>query len=433
MVQRRLLLASAALAAAVPAAPAAAQTRRVHFAFSGSLTFSWHGDPARGCAAAGLCDYAGSLTLGPPASGDVTIADGVVTGFSSGGLDEATLAVRVARDRPGGAGGSCVDALPGDPVEFDVTRVAATRYAIHLAADLSAGRCAGPLPVELATALEPPAFDLTRIGPSGTTVRWPGGPLTAGPFSGEVTSSLAARVTRARPAPRRPRVAPPSLAQQLRTHHVWTTSGSWTYRVASLSGSAGARVEGAGDCVLLDSCGVAGTLDYRLAATTGQLTVIANRLAVTPPRRTRSGAVDVGALSLDGFGQLGTATGTLTASLTRPGEPPCADADQLSAPELSVRRVDARRLAITFGDASSDDLLRSRCPGPSQVDVFGAGSIARATVPLRDLGRPRLRVTLARGGAFSAPGYAGTRHAALTLDLRLKRVRRLQTVHRRLP
>jgi hypothetical protein len=433
MVQRRLLLASAAFAAAVPAAPAAAQSR-VHFAFSGSVTLSWHGDPARGCAAAGLCDYAGSVTMGPPASSDVQFSDGVVAGFGSGGLSDTALAVRVVREAPGGAGGSCVDALPGEPVEFVPDRVASTRYALRLAADLSAGRCAGPLPGELITAVGAPEFDLAKLGASGVTVRWPSRSLAAGPFSGDVTSSLAARVTRARPVRRRPPpAAQPSLAQRLRTHRVWTTTGSWAYRVRSVSGTAGARVEGAGDCVLLDSCGVAGTLDYRLAATTGQLVISANRLAATPPRRTRTGAVDLGALSLYGFGELGTTTGTLTASLTRPGETPCADADPLPVPDLSARRVDARRLAITFGDDSGTDLLRSRCPGPSQADVFGAGSIARATIPLRDLGRPRLRVTLTRGGAFSAPGYAGTRHAALTLDLRLKAVHRLRTVHRRLP
>src|SRR3954468_11560589 len=187
MVQRRLLLASAAFAAAVPAAPAAAQSR-VHFAFSGSLTLSWHGDPARGCAAAGLCDYAGSVTLGPPASSDVSFSGGVVAGFGSGGLSDTALAVRVARDAPGGAGGSCADALPGEPVEFDPEPVARTRYALRLVADLSAGRCAGAPPGEVLTASGAPKFALAKLGPSGATVRCPSRSLAAGPFSGDVTS-----------------------------------------------------------------------------------------------------------------------------------------------------------------------------------------------------------------------------------------------------
>src|SRR5215475_4083105 len=38
---------------------------------TGSLTYVWHGDPARGCAREGLCDVQGSVIFQPDGSGDL--------------------------------------------------------------------------------------------------------------------------------------------------------------------------------------------------------------------------------------------------------------------------------------------------------------------------------------------------------------------------
>src|SRR4051794_1815341 len=44
---------------------------------SGGITISWHGDPARGCAAAGLCGYSGSVNVRPDdGQYDFTLAGG---------------------------------------------------------------------------------------------------------------------------------------------------------------------------------------------------------------------------------------------------------------------------------------------------------------------------------------------------------------------
>ena len=61
----------AATGALLAAAPANAHTTELlgDISATGGVTVTWHGDPARRCAAAGLCGYSGSAGLQPVAIG----------------------------------------------------------------------------------------------------------------------------------------------------------------------------------------------------------------------------------------------------------------------------------------------------------------------------------------------------------------------------
>src|SRR3954453_17793548 len=93
----------ATLVAAVltTAAPAVARDElySTSLRVTGSVTLSWHGDPARGCAEAGLCAYRGAAPVGPGSFGNrklVTRGGRAVDGFTSASLDESPV-VRVLR------------------------------------------------------------------------------------------------------------------------------------------------------------------------------------------------------------------------------------------------------------------------------------------------------------------------------------------------
>src|SRR2546423_10835381 len=99
---------------------------RVDTEVSGALTVSWHGDPARGCADAGVCDVAGSVTLRAN------------EGSSGGSSDSGHLAsllvvqtqggiVRVTRGAPRAPRGACPDGTGEGRRTPHVVRRAGTR------------------------------------------------------------------------------------------------------------------------------------------------------------------------------------------------------------------------------------------------------------------------------------------------------------------
>src|SRR3954451_9069754 len=185
------MLAAAALWVAAPAM-AAPRSLSAPLSLSGGVTVSWHGDRARGCAAAGLCDYRGSVTAQGGRDGQLGIEDGDVYGY----LDsEQRPIVRVTR----GLEGACVDATEGE-FEIEVARPRAGRVRLQVVPyGLDRGRCAGP---ELTAALERlPGRSVSwrRLLRGGLTV-----PLehrmsySSGRFSGTVTSTVRLHVGRFR-------------------------------------------------------------------------------------------------------------------------------------------------------------------------------------------------------------------------------------------
>lgn len=70
------------------------------------------------------------------------------------------------------------------------------------------------------------------------------------------------------------------------------------------------------------------------------------------------------------------------------------------------------------------EVLRTYCPGPNDVDVFGSmGVLARGSISLRDLLKAHTTVSLSKPGGFSSVGYVGSRSGAVALSLALQRVR----------
>ena len=178
------MLAAAALAAlALPVHALAEES----LAASGSITYTWQGDPAHGCAAVGVCAVQGELIVEPQ------------SGVPSGG-DDRHPAVRV---KPPYAwrvpSGDCVDS--GGPLSGDLFVVGphpGSRGRIEPA--LSSGRCAGPLEQDFARLTLPvtrlpgkhPSFDLrTTQG------------FTAGPFSGTMVRPSGCGVPRTAAGARR--------------------------------------------------------------------------------------------------------------------------------------------------------------------------------------------------------------------------------------
>src|SRR5436305_7267901 len=103
-------LAGAVLAAV---APAAAARQAIRISASGGIVVTWHGDPAGGCQAKGICGYSGTYAQ-PLASDSQTIDTFVGSRTLNPGIDlsaDQPAVVRVRRDGPGGPG-TCVD-LPG--------------------------------------------------------------------------------------------------------------------------------------------------------------------------------------------------------------------------------------------------------------------------------------------------------------------------------
>ena len=153
---------------------------------TGPLLIAWSGDPAHGCAAAGLCGVSGTLQM--------HFGNGELSG--SGGPPELMAnddgaVARVQTTAPDGSVTTCVDLVP---VQFDIAvhgasaRVAGTLLGLGSQAP-SAGRCAGPTSSQLA-ALRLPARRLAHgYDLSGRTS------FATGPFAVTVISGVRARIT----------------------------------------------------------------------------------------------------------------------------------------------------------------------------------------------------------------------------------------------
>src|SRR3954468_22598950 len=120
-------LAVLGLAAALAAAPAPAEARGRELAAglsaTGSVFVTWHGDRARGCAAAGLCGARGSSSS-QPVDGELYLTvgrHGRLTAYGSVSEESAPL-VRVERREASGEVDTCVDASPPNQVDVIVRR-----------------------------------------------------------------------------------------------------------------------------------------------------------------------------------------------------------------------------------------------------------------------------------------------------------------------
>jgi hypothetical protein len=382
---------------------------------TGALTFTWHGSAGRGCRAAGVCGVSGSLDVIPqdqsgasesPRQRDIDVED-----------DNAVARV----DDPGSSLAQphiCTDLVP---VSLSLMIVGAHAGGLRAVisvpeASPSSGRCAGPAALDLDNFTLPArrlpghqeAYDM-----SGTRT------LGAGPYEVTIRSTVRAR---------RPRTSPggggssTSSSPGPRPIKRLLEQVSLQYRIVAANGTLTTSFNGRADpfCVPLDACGASGRVTDSISPLSRQFDLEAQRLV---PHRV-SGAValrDLRSGRLRIFPSGAPLDNALSATSNWPGGGLCTD--QLKQPDGLELGFTAARGAqdLTVGvDASpgGQDPLRSHCAGPAAADAQPS-RIAAGSIALRDLGARHLRVSLSGRGAFVAAGYAGTRNATASVDLRL--------------
>jgi hypothetical protein len=420
-------VAAAVLSAAAPALARESLSGFAPLSATGAISISWHGDPARGCAAAGLCGYRGSLSV-RPSEGQLQFyagRRGFHEAFGYTNVDSPPV-IRVQR----GSEGACVDLASTTEVEVFVRRVAPGRVRVGLANyELGPGRCAGPSLEYVVERLPKRTLPLRLLRHGRTAIALPGRRRFAdGRFSGTVESTLRLRVGRVR-AQRLPETGdhprPRRSGRRARIAEVRAR-----YRVTGLSGKLTTSFGGlaAPFCTNLDACGVTGSSSWAILSAGGTVLVEGGALA-RPGDRGLSGALAAisrrkgrlrGVVATDG--RLRHALGATTATVRRPGGPDCRDAHSAQAPDFSTSVAHSRIVLELGGEGGytlGGDLVRTGCPGPRQSEVLRDGGVAHGSLPLSALRRRSLEVPLRSPvRRFRDLAYSGARRAHFTVGLR---------------
>jgi hypothetical protein len=339
-------------------------------------------------------------------------------------IDDADAVARVSD--PGSTAAqprTCADLVPVAVTLGVVRRGGAGRRAVVDFPEQppSSGRCAGPTASEL-DAISLPARLLP--GPreaydmSGQTT------LHAGPYVVTVASTLRARRPASAPGggpglgipPTFPRPSERLVEQVTIDYRVLRFSGALTTEFGGLSDPA---------CLPLDACGASGSLRDAISSPGGSMSLEADRIV----RRRVSGAAALrdlraGRLKIPFVAPGAPIRGRLSATAAWSGGQTCRD--RKISQELNLNgNARAAGVDLSLGTNNpGEDILRTHCPGPSSLDVLGPGdSIAAGTLPVRTLGKRLLHVTLGGNGRFLGPGYEGVRGGAVSIDLRLLRLR----------
>lgn len=419
------LAGAVAAALGIAAAPASANTLDP----TGTLTYTWHGDPARGCARVGVCGVQGVLIIRPQGA-----LDSFTTSSRAISVDLSSViaTVRVRRLDPG-AEGNCIDPQNGFEGLVMSLTLAWTRGGAVTAAlqgPPSSGRCAGPLASEFARVRlsgrrrggSRPRFDLRQTEA-----------FTAGPYSGSLISTLRLR---AQSGPGNPVLAATARDAAKAPASTRLEQLQLVYRVSVAPSTIRIPFRGALDptCEPFDACGVHGLLSLALKATRQTLVLTATRRAPRHVNRREA----LRAFAAGAFDAIAPASGPssnipveLSEALARADGPVCTDSRGESlqimwAPPLPSQKAAVPVALTSLGPdgVSLDDPLRTHCPGPESYDILGfAGLLGRSSVRPRALLAHRSTVTLGSHGRFAASGYAGSWTDAVRMGLTLVKVR----------
>jgi hypothetical protein len=421
------VLAMLAAAALAVAAPASARLRQFTAPLSatGGVTVSWHGDPARGCASAGLCGYRGSLAARPGSEGQFELAaDGARVRQIYGYLTVTpSPVIRVQRADEG----ACVDLAPSGELEVAVSRAGPGRVRIGLEwYGLDAGRCAGPDVPAALERLPSRTVALASLRRGGLSIALPSHVgYGNGRFAGTVSSNLRLHIGRFARARRAGRIYEPDPRVSRPRRPVRVVDVLARYRVAGLTGKLTTRFGAltAPLCASLDACGVSGATSWSILSAGGTMLVSATARARPGDRGLRGAiaAIERRSAVVSAFGRFRHALGTTSAEVSRTGGAACLDSQRVPAPGLGFV-IGRGQVALELGgdDAlpAGGDVARAGCPGPPQSDVLGRRGMAGATLPASALRLRRLEVPLRGQGRFRDPAYAGTHRAHFTLGLR---------------
>lgn len=403
---------------------------------TGRVTVAFAGDPAAGCAAEGLCDYSGTETFAPDGSGDLSLVrtsrHGRITTSGTLFLGGAGMPAASAVQRTAGTGTAtrttaCSDTLGnGNDAYgvFDTLQVAGGRVRIDLLrgqAALLGSRCAGPLDMDIASALPAHTVPVGRLERGGTRIDLAGsGRFTAHGWSGTVTSTIMLTLGRPRHAPQ---TYPPSSHRRSRTPRVPTDRiATADYRVTRLAGSATATVRSsaaAAVCGPFDACGLGGTITVSPGPSVRGTASLSSLPSRAPRRALLAALLGSGRASMRlGGGGQATVHGSVQARLTQDGGT-CSDTVALH--RFTIELVRVRRgleVAVRPADSAAADPLRTRCPGPD----LGPHMLADGLVPLARLRHRAFTVALA-GRPFSDGPYQVMTSSTLSVSLRRTSIR----------
>jgi hypothetical protein len=282
-------------------------------------------------------------------------------------------------------------------------------------------RCAGPVAADLAAAIPRVTISSRRLEAGHVRLDFRGRRSFASHgFAGTLTSSLVVTVGgpvhMRLPIPTQPPATKPVLIRVVtETLH------------ARVGGRLSDAISGSSDpdvCVLLDSCGLSGTLTLTPKATVPKAELTASGPASRPYRDfltalglSRAGRA--GGISVSGEIEWKDA-GTVSEAIHQAAA--CTDtaplADGLVGMVVTGTRIAAQYgLGLGFGSAGTE---RTRCPGPSSIGVNGP--LVSGSVPRSRLRRRAFTITLHRSAPASDEGYTVRPAGAITLELRRGRV-----------
>ena len=386
------------------------------------MTFA--GDPATGCAAHGLCGYAGTETWQPQNGGDLALATfeqhgprstiaTMILGFPGNPVRSA-----VQHSQAAGTTMACSDRSQ-DRVSFFSLPVSGARVSIGLRGaeqPLLGTRCAGPLDADVAAALPSRTVGLNRLRGGDASINLTAsGRFDAHGLAGTVRSTIVLVLGRPHRSSGSAGSSPPPGITRNRMAEA-------TYRVTRLNGSAVAAVRSsatAAVCGPFDACGLAGEITVAPGTISGGSVALIATAALRRPKRDLLAALGVAnggnpsGISVEGSGDLPLHSGEVIADLTQGGSA-CRDQTRLRQAGIQLRQREHRlQISVSPAVAQADDPLRTRCPGPQ----LSSHQFTSTSLPLSALRRPTLTVAL-HGGSFSDGPYRVTTGSTLTLTLR---------------
>jgi hypothetical protein len=414
----------------VPASAVVLSTTNLPAQVTGEVSVSFRPDPGSGCAALASCGYSGVLVWAPGSGASVSVvkyrdhrrvhvqAELVVGDNGPGSLSATT----VHRSSGANAPATCADEQVA-PTFVDAAAHSGTDT-FTLLGELSPTRCAGPLPSDVA-GLAPRVTVATRALEAGGVrldFRTQRSFATHG-FAGTLTSTVVVTLGR----PQREPPGPPG--PQFSTTRQRTVTER--LQLTRLTGSLSASVAGTSNpdiCVLLDSCGLAGTLTLTPQVSQPDAFLFAVGPAKRPYRDflaalgLRSGGRSAG-ISVGGL-VTWTDRGTVTESLRAPAS--CSDSGLLGGGSVSFG-VTGGTLQAGYQPLPTSIFLgqplRTRCPGPI---ISGGFELATGGIPRARLRRRTFTIELHGSGVPEDEGAQVIPSGTITLHLRRGRIQ--QTV-----
>jgi hypothetical protein len=396
---------------------------------TGRLTVTFAGDPATGCAAHGLCGYAGTESFEPQGIGELSVATYADRGgrhrtatMVLGGGPGGPVVSAVERSQANGTTTACRDRQSsGGFFSLPVNGDRVTIGLAHARTAFLGTRCAGPVDADIAAALSSQTVALSRILHGSHTIDLRGSRrFAAHGLAGTVTSTLVLVLAHPGRSSNSGGSSPPTSPSKAKRRITKVH-----YRVVRLGGSAVSTVRTsavAAVCDPFDACGLHGTINVVPGPTLSGVAFIDADAPLSRPKRDLLAALGLtsdgnpSGIGVAGVG-LATVRGTVSADLTQQND---VCRDQVGLREFVVLLYrHANRLVVSLSPAVSqaDDPLRTRCPGPN----LARPRFTRASVPLSVLRHPTFTVRF-HGSAFSDGPYQVTTRSSLSIILQRTKV-----------